>query len=111
MLKSEIKERIIKDAISLQKHGINDLAWTKKNAKTLIQELINDKIGILGGDVYNLHQNHLEALSDNWACEPNTTESEQEFYSRSKSESLKYLEEYPSGSETLFSMTFTERII
>lgn len=113
MLNQEIKDKIFKKAISLEKYGINDLAWERKDIKSLIQEIINDKIGILGGDIYKISNSHLDALSDNWACEPNETESEEKYYFRSKIESLKYIKEYPVQREEhiLFSITFTEKII
>jgi hypothetical protein len=38
----------------------------------------NDKIGILGGDVYKLTSKRLEPLSDNWSCEPREEESEED---------------------------------
>ncbi|NGX38072.1 MAG: hypothetical protein K1000chlam2_01243 [Chlamydiae bacterium] len=112
MLKQKIKEKIIQKAISLEKYGINDLAWSKEDAKSLINAIMKDEIGILGGDVYKLTLNRLEPLCDNWSCEPIGTGSEEEYYSKSKSESLKYIENYPiqSGEEILFSITFTEKI-
>ena len=113
MLKKEIKEKILKNAIYLEEYGINELAWTKENAKNIIQEIIEDKIGVLGGDVYKLSNNHLEPLSDNWACEPNVNESKEEYFFRSKLESLRYIEEYPltQGENIIFSITFTEKMI
>lgn len=112
MLKQEIKDKITKKSISLEGYGINDLSWSKEDAKRLINEIMKDKIGILGGDVYKLTPKRLEPLSDNWSCEPSETESEEEYYSRSKSESLKYIENYPVEPEEkiIFSITFTEKI-
>jgi hypothetical protein len=37
MLKQEIKEKILYNAIYLEEYGINDLAWKKENIKSLIQ--------------------------------------------------------------------------
>ena len=90
MLENKIREKIIKNSISLEKYGINDFAWTKEDAKNLICMIQKDKIGILGGDVYRL-TSYLEALSDNWSCEPNRSESEEDFFVRSKEEYLKYI--------------------
>lgn len=111
MLKQEIKEKITQKSISLEGYGLNDLAWTKEDAKNLINSIMKDRIGILGGDVYKLTLNRLEPLYDNWACEPAATESKEEYYSRSKSESLKYIENYPVQAEKniVFSITFTEK--
>src|SRR5690348_15289308 len=95
MLKREIREKIFQNALSLEEYGINGLAWSMEDAKKLINEIMKDKIGILGGDVYKVIPKRLESLSDNWFCEPKNSESEEQFYSRSKLESLKYIENYP----------------
>lgn len=112
MLKQEIKEKITQKSISLEEYGINDLGWNKEDAKRLIKEIMEDKIGILGGDVYKLTSKRLEPLSDNWSCEPREKESEEDYYVRSKSESLKYIDNYPiePGEKVIFSITFTEKI-
>ena len=112
MLNHEIKEKIIQKSMSLEKYGIDDLGWSKEDAKILINAIMEDKIGILGGDVYKLTSNRLEPLCDNWSCEPTGTESEEEYYFRSKSESLRYIENYPlrSDENIIFSITFTEKI-
>jgi len=108
----KIKEKIIEKAIFLEKYGLYDLAWSKKDAQTLINSIIKDKIGILGGDVYELTPHHLKPLYDNWSCEPYEAESLEEYYLRSKTESLSYIEKYPMHSEEkiVFSITFTEKI-
>lgn len=112
MLKKEIIEKITQKSISLGEYGLSELAWNKEDAKNLIDSIMKDGIGILGGDVYKLTANHLEPLYDNWACEPGITESEEEYYLRSKFESLKYIENYPlhPSESILFSITFTEKI-
>ncbi len=106
-----IKNKIIKDAFFLEKYGINNLAWSKDDAQKLIHLISKDKIGILGGDVYKLTST-LEPLSDNWFCEPNKSESDEEFYVRSKEEALRYVKNYPvkEGERILFSIIFTEQI-
>ncbi len=98
MLKKEIEEKILKKAIFLEKFGLNELAWTQEDAKNLIHAIMEDKIGILGGDVYKLTFDRLEPLDDNWSCKLNKKESEDEFYLRSKNESLVYIENYPLQS-------------
>lgn len=113
MLKQEIKEKITHKSISLEKYGLNDLAWSKEDAEVLIHKIIKDEIGILGGDVYEVTSTHLEPISENWSCEPAERETEGEYYLRSKSESLKYITNYPipSGEKILFSIIFTEKLI
>lgn len=110
-MKKEIKEKIIQKSIFLEGYGLNDLAWNKEDAKNLINSILKDKIGILGGDVYTLTSHRLEPLYDNWACEPRATESEEEYYLRSKLESLKYIENYLTQEKenVIFLITFTEK--
>lgn len=92
---------------------MSDFAWTKEDAQTLIRAIMRDHIGILGGDVYKLNQDRLEPLYDNWSCEPVDTETEEEYYSRSKIESLNYIENYAIENEEniIFSITFTEKLL
>lgn len=108
----KIKEKVTRKVISLEKYGAGDLAWSKEDAKALISSIMKDKIGILGGDVYKLTLNHLEPLYDNWSCEINKVESQEEYYLRSKIESLSYIENYTIFPEEniVFSITFTEKI-
>ena len=112
MLKQEVKKKITQKSLSLERYGLNDLAWTKEDAKNLIRAIMRDRIGIFGGDVYKLNQDRLEPLYDNWCCEPMNTETEEEYYSRSKIESLNYIENYAVKNEEnmIFSITFTEKL-
>jgi hypothetical protein len=111
MIRQSVKEKIIVKSISLEKFGLNDLAWNKEDAKNLIQLIKDDNIGILGGDVYKLKSNHLESLGDNWYCETKKIESKEEYNTRSKAESLSYIEKYPIQEENIiFSITFTEEL-
>ena len=113
MTEQNVEDKILQKSLSLEKYGLNDLAWNKVDAKKFIQAIMKDRIGILGGDVYKLKQDRLEPLYDNWSCEPQNTESEEEYYTRSKSESLNYIENYfvENGESVVFSITFTEKLI
>ena len=68
IVNDKIKEKIIKKSISLEKYGINDLAWQKEDAQNLINSIMKDGVGILGGDVYKLTPHHLEPIYDNLSC-------------------------------------------
>ena len=109
----ETKKKIKQKSISLEKYGLNDLAWSKEDALDLLNSIMEDNIGILGGDVYKLSLQRLEPLYDNWSCKPNNSETEVEYYLRSKVESLKYIENYPiqPNEKIVFSITFTEVIV
>lgn len=110
MLRREILGKIMQNSISLEKYGLNDLAWSKEDAQNLIGAIMNDNVGILGGDIYKLNQDKLEILSDNWYCEPMKTAED---YMRSKVQSLNYIKKYPveKDENIIFSITFTEQLI
>jgi hypothetical protein len=112
MLKGKLIEEITKKSIGLEKYGLNDLAWSKEDAQNLINLLMTEKIGILGGDVYQLTSYSFRPLGDNWSCEYNYNELIDDYYLRSKIESLKYINNYPVSDEEgiIFSITFTEQI-
>lgn len=111
MLDQKMKKIILKDSISLKKFGLNDFAWKKQDAINLIDKINFKDIGIFGGDVYQL-TTRLESLSDNWSCDQKINEPLEEFYERSKKESLIYIQRYPVHSNEciLFAITFTEQI-
>ena len=65
MRKKEIENELFKKIISLEKFGLHDLAWEKEEAVKIVQLLINENAGILGGDVYHLVDDKLEFFGDN----------------------------------------------
>lgn len=109
-MQNNIKEKILESAISLESFGMYELAWTQDKAIKLIETIMHDEIGILGGDVYNIIDGKPKPTYDNWYCEPMSGESNSDFFLRSKIESLKYINEYfVDLNETfIFSLTFTE---
>lgn len=113
MIKEEIIKKLHKNSINLESFGVGELAWKKQDAMDVIISIMTETIGVLGGDVYKLDLNHLKAIGDNWFCEMRDNESRDEFYLRSKMETLKYIEQYPcSQADTyVFSMTFTDQIL
>lgn len=112
MIQNHIKKKILEKARSLEKYGMNDLTWEKDEAKTLINNLLLDDIGILGGSVYKIDSNHLLPMYDNWSSNFEGNETRQEFYLKSKEKALDYIDNYPvyAGETILFSLVFTDDI-
>lgn len=110
ILRKDVVNKVMKKAISLEKYGLNDLAWKKEDALELIKSLMADPIGILGGDVYKINADRLIPLYDNWSCDPIRNENQISHFERSKNDSIKYIEDYPiySDENIVFSITFTE---
>ncbi|CRX38694.1 Imm40 family immunity protein [Estrella lausannensis] len=112
MIQSCIKKKILEKAVSLEKFGMNDLAWEKDAAVTLINSLMNDDIGILGGSVYKIDSNNFMPMYDNWSCNPDSKEVSKDFNFRSKTRALEYINKYPIylDERILFSLVFTEDV-
>ncbi|MBX9838779.1 MAG: hypothetical protein K2X69_10770 [Silvanigrellaceae bacterium] len=113
MLNEKIKEKITKNSVSLERYGLNDLAWTKEDAKKIINDIMEDEIGILGGDVYELTEDYLAPVYDNWLCKKNKNESLNDYYLKSKVESLNYIENYQVSYKktVVFAIVFTEQLL
>lgn len=110
MIKNYLKIKILEKVIYLREFNLNDLTWEKENAKNLISSLMEDDIGILGGNVYKIDSNRLITMGDNWSCDPKEEETKKEYYLRSKIEALNYISKYLvyPNEKILFSMGFTE---
>ena len=110
MIQNQTKQKISVHAISLEKFGIRDFAWEKESVKKLINSLMFDDIGILGGDVYQIEAKRLIPTYDNWSCESKEGELRKDYFLRSKATALSYINNYlfDSNEEILFSLVFTE---
>ncbi|MBS0622495.1 MAG: hypothetical protein JSR80_06020 [Verrucomicrobia bacterium] len=112
MINLYIKQKILEKAMPLTAFGMNDLTWEKEDAKNLINLLMRDDIGILGGSVYKIDSNHLIPMYDNWSCNPGEKEKISDFFLRSKIKASDYIDKYPvdSGEKIVFSIVFTEDV-
>lgn len=111
-MNAKIREKIKKASIQLENYGINDLAWAKEDAIDLINSILNDEIGVLGGDVYQIGPESIKPLYDNWHCEKENSESQHEYLLRSKLEALHYIKNYPveDGEQIVFVIVFSDSI-
>ncbi len=105
----DIDKEIKDKAISLEKYGLNEFAWSADNAIEFLESLTKASVGVYGGDVYQLTSDGLKYLYDNWSCEMFDHESKDSFYARSLRESIKYIKNYPiaNGSNILFVLVLT----
>ncbi len=110
MIDINVKNKIKSNSINLNNFGLNDLAWKKDEALKLINSIMSDSIGILGGDVYKIELTNLIPIYDNWSCQKKTGETTAEYLLRSKNEALDYIKRYPieSNEEIIFAIIYTE---
>ncbi len=110
MIDLDLKNKILKTSVYLYGYGINGFAWNKKDALIMIESILNDEIGILGGDVF-VFTDELKSTYNNWHSDPKSGESINDFYRRSKLESLLYITNFREEDENiLFSIVFTESL-
>jgi hypothetical protein len=95
---------IFSGGIPLSKIGVNNWALTKNQSIQALNEFEILKIPILGGDVYEIHDDEPESNYDNWYCNQNDNEELDEFVARSVSYAREYIRNYSnaSGRESYF---------
>ena len=110
-MKNFLERKISENAISLSEFGLQEFAWGKEAALQLVRSLLDEDVGILGGDVYEIKQEHLTPLYDNWSCEPEQSETKEDYIYRSKAVALSYISQYhiPAEEKVVFTMTFIEK--
>jgi hypothetical protein len=86
LFKNEIQEK----AISLKKYGINDFAWKYDDINQILDILLSNKIGIIGGDVLD---KEFKYTYDNWSIEKTEVAGEN-FVMFSIEKTKKYIENY-----------------
>lgn len=74
----------------------NDYNWalTREQALNALDQLENEGIGVLGGDVLELREGILKYNYDNWHCDPEENEADSAFTKRSISRAKTYITEY-----------------
>ena len=108
-MKNSLENKIYKNSVCLKKYGLNDLAWDKVSALNMLNSILNEDLGVFGGDVYHLTEKKIIFNGENWSCEPNEGEDKKAFFLRSKLEAIKYVDAFPveEKENTVFAIVFT----
>lgn len=93
-VKQFIPSSLLKKGRELTGIGLNEVAWLKKDALTLLKALEGSKIVILGGDVYRDIGDKLVPTYDNWYCDPESVENEIDYAYRSRQKTTDYISSY-----------------
>ena len=108
-----VLQQILKDlasqAKSLESLGLQEVAWTKQDALRLIQCLDEQKIAILGGDVYNRTlSGRLTPAYENWFCERCEGEALRDYAERSQRKANIFLSTCSDSPNILFTLVLKE---
>jgi hypothetical protein len=90
-----IPQQLRRHARSLDQLGIDDVAWTKEDARRVLDSIRGSNIAVLGGDVFKEHSDGLEPAYDNWHCDRVQGESLTDYATRSLEHAWSYVERYP----------------
>lgn len=107
-----LSQELVRTGYSLASVGANTLAWEKQQAELILTELMSQKIGVLGGDVYMISSGNFVPTYDSWYCERLEGEDEEAFHLRSKTEALDYIRGFlVRDDETIvFSLIFSKSV-
>lgn len=86
---------MLKKGKSLLSLGINEYVWNKDDIKEILEELLEMKVGVLGGDVYKLERENIKMTYDSWYINDDNSET---FYQISILKALKYIENYEKNN-------------
>jgi hypothetical protein len=91
---NERVNEILKSGRSLANLGVRNFALSRAGSLIALSLFQAAGIAVLGGDVYLLDSNSIEATYDNWHCDQGSSESDEEFLKRSITISKDYIQSY-----------------
>lgn len=78
----------------LNEIGVNNWALKKSEALDALEKLLELKVPILGGDVYENSEGIIQPNCDNWYCDQLIEESKDDYVARSIKKAMDYVELY-----------------
>lgn len=88
---------------SLEKIGVTGFALNQFDSLKLLEVLLEDNAGVLGGDVYLFENDSPKSTYDNWHCDRLDLETDRDFALRSINCAKDYILNY-SKPEAFFSV-------
>ena len=98
---SESIDAVLNVGVPLHDIGISNWALSREEALNAISQLAQNKVAVLGGDVYVVSLNSFEHNYDNWFCDKQNEESEFEFLERSIGQARSYIKNYNDQMENV----------
>lgn len=96
---SEKADKILNIGTFLSPYGIRNWALTRSQALIVVEELLSERIAILGGDVCTNENNRIFPNGDGWYSDPLPNESMEDFLKRSIDKTRTYIENYPQRED------------
>ncbi len=107
----ELPTELQSQSVALHQIGINDIAWPRDAALTLLQALRTRTIAVLGGDVLRLAYDKLDHTYDNWYTNPHPSEDFAHYAVRSQEVAAAYIQDYREhGSGYLYLLVLANQL-
>jgi hypothetical protein len=90
---------LAEQGVSLDSLGSKEVALDRRNALEAVKLLAEDRIPILGGDVYFYHEGRMTVAYANWYTEREADESEGVYLQRSWEKAKDYISHFPESAE------------
>ncbi len=95
-------DELLSRMVSLEAIGVSDPAWRLPDAILLLGALRGSAVAVLGGDVYMQGNVRIEHAYANWYSERLSSETLDQFATRSQRKALEYLTEYAANNGEAF---------
>ena len=99
-----LPDSVHRRARSLSSLGLEEVAWSKRDALVVLEEIDGLAVAVLGGDVYRISGEELVPTYDNWSCGRELDESAVEFADRSRRVAVGYIDSHSVGEEAFFAL-------
>lgn len=99
-------DELLKKGYPLLEIGINNRAFSKKDAMEILNRFEELKVSILGGDVFELTNNIFQPNYDNWYCNRLSNETDIQFLKRSVKIAQDYIMNYDVTDPSQIFFTF-----
>ena len=105
-----IPSNLMEKAVSLKDIGIDQVAWKQQDAISVVEILAENRVLILGGDVYSYVEGRVKLTSDrdNWYMTITVNVQDGTLLQKSKDISIEYIKSYAlqNGENYCYSIVF-----
>ena len=97
----EISKSYLDKLINTDKLGASGYAFKRKDALNILNEDFLNGYHISGGDVLEINNNEIKFTYDSWSTEPIKNENRNDYITRCKNNSEKYISNYNEGNRNI----------
>jgi hypothetical protein len=110
-LPSEIPEALRSVGVSLERLGLDGIAWSRDDALQVIASLDGTIIAVTEGEVFTSERWGLLPAGEAWSCDRIRNESTFDYAARSQERAASFIEEYQheGPADVFFALQFSDQ--